>query len=165
MDFEVILLGILATAVFLVPIVIIQSRQKGQSNKAMQAFLTAAVQQGLHLGKHDYWNEQYGIGLDETKAKLYYWHNDPVDPQEVVIDLETVRRSTVENVYREVNGNRIIDSIGLRVALHGAKSPELYLPFYNKEGSMMLSDELPLAEKWKGIIQDSMITSRQPVRA
>jgi hypothetical protein len=164
MDLEVILMGVLATAVFLVPIIIIQYKQKGQATKTMQAFLTASVQQELHLGMYDFWNEQYGIGLDETKGQLYYWHNDAVDPQEVVIDLGTVRRSTVENVYREVNDNRIIDSIGLRVALDGPKAPELYLSFYTKEGSMMLSNELPLAGKWNAILQSSKAVAPQTAR-
>ncbi|WP_299700534.1 hypothetical protein [uncultured Pontibacter sp.] len=158
MDFETIILGLLCLGAFLVPIFYIQRMQTGQTNKALKVFLAAAEQQGLHLSKHDLWNEQYGIGLDETKGKLYYWHNDAVDPQEVLIDLGTVRRSTVENMYREVNGNRIIDSIGLRVSLHGAKAPELYLPFYTKEGSMMLSNELPLAEKWNAILQSAVVT-------
>ena len=153
MDLEAIVLGLLATAVFLVPIFFIQRKQKGNANKAKQAFLAAAAKQGLTIGQHDFWNERYGIGLDEAQGRLYYWHHDEVEPKEINIDLGSVRRSTVDNMYRDVNGNRVIDMIALRVALHGPKAPELNLPFYTKEGSMMLSGELQLAEKWSNIIQ------------
>lgn len=163
MDSVTIILGVLATAVFLVPIFYIQRKQKGQANKAKQAFLEAANEQGLQIGRHDFWNEQYGIGLDEAKSRLFYWHNNGYDPQEVVVDLGSVKRCVVDNVHHDVNGNRIIDSIVLRVAMHGPKATELYLPFYSKEGNMMLSGELQLAEKWSGIVQHSMV-NRQAVQ-
>src|SRR5690606_16013069 len=118
---------------------------------------------GLQLGQQGFWNEQYGIGLDETNNRLFYWHLDGLKPQEVVVDLGAVKQSAVDNVFRDVNGNRIIDAIGLRLSQSGGKSPNLYLPFYTKEGSMMLSGELQLAEKWNAIVL-SKIASRQAVQ-
>ncbi|WP_040574655.1 hypothetical protein [Pontibacter sp. BAB1700] len=156
MDLEAIVLGILATAVFLVPIFFIQRKQKGEANKAKKAFLAAASAQGLNIGQHDFWNERYGIGMDEAQGQIFYWHNEEADLQESIIDLSSVRKTSIDNMHRDVNGNRIIDMIVLRVALHGPKAPELYLPFYNREGSMMLSGELQLAEKWSNIIQQNM---------
>lgn len=138
--------------------------QVGQVNKAVKVYLAAAEQHGLTIGQHDFWNQRYGLGLDEGQRKLFYWHDDAHDPQEVVVELNEVRKCTVNNVYREVNGNRIIDMIGLRLTMQGARSPELYLSFYDKEGSMMLSNELPLAEKWNGIIQASTAASPQAVK-
>jgi hypothetical protein len=95
-----------------------------KAGKSLQVFLDAAKLQELQLSKYDFWNEQYGIGLDETRRKLYYWHNDAQHPKELLVDLGSIRKSEVENVFREVNANRVIDHIGLRLALLGAKSPE-----------------------------------------
>jgi hypothetical protein len=164
MDFETIMLGLLALAVFLVPIFYIQRKQKGQANKVEQVFLEASQKQGLNLSKYDFWNEQYGIGMDEAHSKLYYWNNATQDPLEVLIDLHSIRRSAVDNMYREVNKNRVIDMIVLRLALHGPKSPELYLTFYNKDGSMMLNDELLLASKWDSILKSRIVPTPQVVK-
>lgn len=156
MDFETILLGILATAVFLLPILYIQRKQKSQANKGQQAFVAAAQLHGLQLSTSDFWGNQYGIGLDKVQGKLFYRNASELDPQEVVIDLGQVRRCSFDNVHREQNGNRIIDMIVLRIGLHGPKAPELYLPFYNREGNLMLSGELQLAEKWCHLIQQQL---------
>lgn len=153
MDSSTILLGILAVALFIVPVYYIQHRQKTQVYKAKQPFLAAAQQQGVSLGQHDFWNEQYGIGLDTTNSRLFYWSSDAHAPQQVVIDLGTVKHIALENMHREVSGNRIIDSIGLRLSLSGAKAQSLYLPFYDKEGNMMLNGELQLAEKWQVLLK------------
>jgi hypothetical protein len=91
MDFETIMLGLLAVAVFLVPIFYIQRKQKGQANKVEQVFLEASQKQGLNLSKYDFWNEQYGIGLDEVNNKLYYWNNTAQDPQEVLVDVHSIQ--------------------------------------------------------------------------
>ncbi|MBX0331854.1 hypothetical protein K3G39_01240 [Pontibacter sp. HSC-14F20] len=163
MDISTIIMGILAVALFIIPIYYIQHKQKSNVSKAKQPFLDAANQQGLQLGQHDFWNEQYGIGLDQSGNRLFYWHHDGQKPQETIIDLGAVKQSVVENMHREVNSNRIIDTIGLRLSVSGTKSPNLYLPFYDKEGSMMLSGELQLAEKWNAIIQSKM-ASRQAVQ-
>jgi hypothetical protein len=165
MDFETMLLGILATAAFLLPILYIQRRQKSQANKEQQAFVAAAQLQGLQLSEFDFWADQYGIGLDKAQGKLFYRNASELDPQEVVLYLEQVRRCTFDNVHREQNGNRIIDMIVLRIGLYGPKSPELYLPFYNREGSLMLSGELQLAEKWCRLIQQHVAKQpQQPVQ-
>ena len=156
MDTSTIVLGILSMALFVIPLYYIQHKQKSNVSKAKQPFLEAANRQGLQLAQQDFWNEQYGIGLDEASNRLFFWHNDGQKPQEVVIELGTVKQSILENLHHEVNGNRIIDSIGLRLSLNGAKLPNLYLPFYDKEGNMMLNGELQLAEKWNAIIQNKM---------
>ncbi len=163
MDFETMLLGILAVAVFLLPILYIQRKQKSQAGKERRAFVMAAEQQGLQLSEFDFWADQYGIGVDSVQGRLYYRNASELDPQEVVLHLNQVRRCTFDNVHREQNGNRIIDMIVLRIGLHGPKAPELYLPFYNREGNLMLSGELQLAEKWCKLIQEQMV--HQPQKA
>ncbi|MDO6391300.1 hypothetical protein Q4E40_14260 [Pontibacter sp. BT731] len=163
MEISTIVMGILALALFVIPIYFIQNKQKAKLNKAKQPFIEAAHRHGLHLGRHDVWNGQYGIGLDEANNRLFYWHNEKPNPQETIIDLGSVKQCVVDNVHRDVNGNRIIDAIGLRIALHGAKAASVYLPFYITEDIMMLKGELQLAEKWNSIIQGKM-TSRQAVQ-
>lgn len=147
-------------ALFVIPIYYIQHKQKSNANKAKQPFMEAASRHGLQLGQHDFWNEQYGIGLDETNNRLFFWHLDGQKTQAEVIDLDTVKQCSLENLHRDVNGNRIIDTIGLRLSVSGGKASNLYLPFYDKEGSMMLSGELQLAEKWQGIIKQRLVSKQ-----
>lgn len=157
MDFETLLLGVLATAVFLLPILYIQRKQKTDANKAQQAFVDAAQLHGLQLTEFNFWGDQYGIALDAAQGKLYYRNAHPQDPQEVLLYLDKVHRCTFDNVHRDQNGNRIVDKIVLRIGLQGPKAPELSLPFYNREGNLMLSGELQLAEKWCKLIRENMV--------
>ncbi|SIT77487.1 hypothetical protein [Pontibacter indicus] len=163
MDTSTIVMGILALALFVVPIYYIQQKQKSKLNKAKQPFLDAAQRHGLQLGKYDFWNEQYGIGLDETESRLFYWHNETGIPQEMITELSSVKQSIVDSAYRENNGNRIFDAIGLRLMLQGAKESSVYLPFYLTKDIMMLKGELKLAEEWNAIIQHN-ISSRKAVQ-
>ncbi|MCP2044285.1 hypothetical protein [Pontibacter sp. HSC-36F09] len=164
MDTSTILMVIVTLALFVVPAIYIQRRQKSKLNIAKQPFIEAANRQGLQLGEHDFWNEKYGIGLDEANNRLYFWHKEDNDPQETILDLGSVKQSVVENAHRDVNGNRIIDAVGLRIAFYGAKATSVYLPFYVTKDIMMLKGELQLAEKWNAIIQKRIVQTPQAVK-
>jgi hypothetical protein len=156
MDLATLIIGLLSVAVFIVPVLYIQRKQKGNSGKLLAAFMAAGAQQGLRITKHERWNEQFAIGLDETQHKLFYMNKQALTPQQVVVDLAEVKNCAVVNMSRDVNGSRIIDLIGLRFSFHNTKWPEQLLEFYNKEESMLLSGELQLAEKWRVIVSDAM---------
>ena len=164
MDTSTIVMGLLALALFVIPVYYLQHKQKSKLNKAKQPFMEAANRKGLNLGQHDVWDEQYGIGLDEVNNRLFYWHNDQDEPQETSLDLGSVKQCEVDNAHRDVNGNRIIDAIGLRIALHGSKATSVYLPFYVTKDIMMLRGELQLAEKWNAIIQKRIVQTPQAVK-
>lgn len=154
MDLQTIIIGVLALAVFIVPVYLIQSKQKKQSVKVLDELLSFSEEQQLRLTRLDFWNEVFAIGIDETNRKLVYYNKQDFSPRQVIIDLADVKNCEVVKESREVNGNLIIDQIVLRFSFDGPKKQEQRLEFYNREQNMMLSSELHFARKWVEIVND-----------
>ncbi|WP_018477592.1 hypothetical protein [Pontibacter roseus] len=158
MDLETIVIGLFALAVFVLPILYIQRKQKAKAGKALGNFLALGEQHQLRLTQHESWNEFYAIGLDEGQRKLFYLNQQEAQVPPIVVDLTEVKKCEVANEYRELNGNRIIDLIGLRLTFRNPAQREQILEFYSKEGNTMLSVELQLARKWSDRINAAIAT-------
>jgi hypothetical protein len=166
MDFETLIIGLLAMAVFIVPIYLIQIKQKGNSGKMLAGFRAMAAQQQLHFTRLDSWNDNYAIALDEVQQKLMYMNGLEANTPYLIIDfLKEVKKCTLINEHRDINGNRVIDRIALHLTLHSGKQREQELVFYDREQSMILSGELPLAEKWCLLISETVAKASAPANA
>ncbi len=141
-------------ALFVVPILYVQRKQKSRTAKLLSDFLRLGESRQLRVTKHELWNDCYGIGLDEGQKKLFYVSTRNSNEQQLLVNLLDLKKSTVASVRREVNGSKIIDQVGLRLTPREGK--ELYLEFYNKEENLNMSGELQLAEKWNGLISGSI---------
>jgi len=159
MDLEIIIIGILSVALFIVPIYLIQKKQKGKVAKARQAFVDRGAQRQLNITTCELWNPAYAIGIDEQQRKLLYLSDFEQQTREQLVDLDQVKQCRVLNEYRDSNGNRMIDHIALVLSMAGPKPGELQLEFYNNQISMMHSDELKVAEKWNATI-NAVIAAR-----
>ncbi|WP_299825355.1 hypothetical protein [uncultured Pontibacter sp.] len=154
MDFVTIIIGLISLALFIVPIMYISRKQKQVAGKAMQEFLALAGQQELSLTKYDFWNQRFALGLDEKQHKLFYFCKQADKEQVLLLDLADVKSCELVKDSREVNDNKIIDLIALRLSFRAAK-PQL-LVFYQKEDNMLLGGELQLATKWSAIISEAL---------
>jgi hypothetical protein len=150
MNSETIIIGLLSVALFVVPIMYIQHKQKQKAGKALQEFLVMAGQLQVKPTQHELWNDRYAISLDEEQKKLFYLKKDDVKEQKHIVNLADTKRCAVVSVSRDVNGSKIIDQIGLSLTSRTGK--DLYLGFYNKEESLNMSGELLIAQKWSGLI-------------
>ncbi|WP_266203384.1 hypothetical protein [Pontibacter kalidii] len=156
MDLTTIVIGCLALAVFIVPIMYLQRKQKEKTGKASAEFLAMGEQQQVRLAKYELWNDRYGIGLDEEQKKLFYLRKDDAQEQKLLLNLADFKKSSVSSASRDVNGTKVFDLIELRLTSRNAKHSELRLEVYDKEVSIMLSGELQLAEKWNTLINASI---------
>ncbi|GAB3196254.1 hypothetical protein ABID22_002830 [Pontibacter aydingkolensis] len=166
MDLETLIIGAISLAVFIVPIILIQSKQKAKKNKLLSEFLASGEQQQLRITQYDFWNQCYGIGLDEVQQKLFYANKCAGKEQQLVINLAEVSKCRLVSEKREVNGNVVFDLIGLHISFRNPKLPDQHLEFYNKEISLSLMDELQLAEKWNALsnklISGAKASEKQP---
>jgi hypothetical protein len=164
MDLGTIIISVLALATFIVPIYLIQSRQKKKNSKVLDEFLAFCQSRQLHLTEQDSWNGNLAIGIDKAKKKLVYFNRHSTIAEHLVVDLAGVSKCEVVNVSREVNGNLLIDGIELHLAFVDGKKPQQKLEFYNKEHFTMLSGELQLARKWADHVNAATRSSLQPAR-
>ncbi|MBD1396461.1 hypothetical protein H9Q13_04735 [Pontibacter sp. JH31] len=161
MDLQTIIIGVLALAVFIVPVYLIQRKQKKQSNMVLDRMLSFCEERQMQLTKLDFWNEVFAIGIDEAVGKVVYFNMQDVVARQVIVDLADVKCCELVKDSRKVNGDLIIDQIVLRFHFTGPKRQSQELEFYNREQNMMLSNELHFANKWMGIVNSALATLPQ----
>lgn len=161
MDITSAIIGLISLALFIVPILYIQGKQKKGTKKLLDDYARLAEKHRLTISKSDSWNNCFVIGLDKAQSKLLYLKKQKEKEHVVLINLPDVETCTVTNLHRDVNNNRVIDFIGLRFKLRGPKQAEQALEFYNKDESMYLSDELLLCEKWSAIVNANLQAAYQ----
>ena len=162
MDLSTIIISIIALMLFVVPIMYIKSVQKKKAQKHLNEFLGQAQAQQLQLTQHEFWDDCYGIGLDEAKQKLFYVKKHQGNEQQQVVNLAEMKSCSVSTTSREAGDNTVIEQISLRFTPRTPKAQELYLEFYSHEVNLMVSGELRTANKWSDIANESIKSSFVP---
>ncbi|MFD3003203.1 hypothetical protein ACFS7Z_22770 [Pontibacter toksunensis] len=156
MDITSAIIGIISLALFVVPVILIQRNQKQQKRKHLQHFLYVAQQQQLKITQYDLWSHNFAIGIDTEQNILFYLKKQAEGEGMLLVHLSEVSACRLNNMNREVGGNRVIDLIELRFTFQGLGLREQAVVFYNREESMSLSEELLLAEKWRAIVSTKL---------
>ncbi len=166
MDLQAIIIGLVAVALCVLPILYLQIKRKQEKDVLLNSFLLIAAKQQVSVSDYALWDPFFAIAIDQQHKRLLYL-SDITDPLRMVqVDLKTVATCIVEKVSSQVNGNLIIESIALHLRHRdGAKPRESTLLFYQKEMSLNLSGELQLAEKWKRIIDANLQAEKVAVPA
>ncbi|WP_162055025.1 hypothetical protein [Pontibacter pamirensis] len=164
MDITSVIIGLISLALFAVPVMLIQRKQKQQKQKQLQHFLDIAQQQQLTITQHDLWNHHFAIGIDTEQSILLFLKKRAEGEGMLLLHLSEVAACRVNNVNREVAGNRVIDLIELRFTFQVSGLREQAVEFYNREESMSLNEELLLAEKWRDIVS-THLQNPQPQRS
>ncbi|AKD05012.1 hypothetical protein POKO110462_18675 [Pontibacter korlensis] len=155
MDFESIIIGIISLAIFIVPVILIQRKQKGKSLERVKSLTALGEKHHIKIEQHDFCSN-YAIGIDSVQHKLLYLKEGEQNNQEVLVDLSRVLNCSVNKAFRDVNHTRIMDKIELVFSFKEPKTPKLALTFYDKEISLTLNDELRLCEKWSVIVNETI---------
>ena len=161
MDLLTAIIGFGALAVCILPLVYFQMAEKKKRNKFLYDFLVSAAEQKLVVTQHEVWGNYSGLGLDTHANKLFFLKRWADKEEKMIIDLSEVEKCRLVNVNRTVNDNKIIDRIELAFTFRNPGKPEKTLQFYNKEESMSLNDELLLVEKWVGICNTRLLSSKK----
>ncbi|MFT2010194.1 hypothetical protein ACMA1I_16080 [Pontibacter sp. 13R65] len=159
MDLETVIIGLLSVALFVVPIMFVQRKQKAKRLKLLQEFIGLAGQRQVNIDLHDSWDPYYTIGIDTVKKKLFYTLRNEGQEQQSFVDLAEVGACSVKNSNRDQNGEKIIDRIDLVLSSRNARQADRVLEFYNREVSLNFNNELMRAEKWKSIISSNLMAT------
>lgn len=158
MDLQTTIIGLMSLALGLVPVLYLQGKSKKERKALFTSFTALTKGHDLTITMFDTWGPNYVIGLDQEKCKLFYCKMDDSEAKGEVIDLLNVRQCAVQSDSRDINGNKVFDRIELIIThLSSTKPSTTSLMFYLKEESLNLSDELVLAEKWKGIVNSIVL--------
>lgn len=162
MDLPSIIIGLICCALFVVPIIYIQSVQKNKSRKFLADFNNLAAEQQLIMSQHDLWKHCYAIGIDTKANKLFYLKKEADKNHTALVSLSDLAACSVGNINRNINNNKVIDRLELVLSFRNTKMPRQTLEFYNVEKGMALNDELRLVEKWNTILNSSIDAGKKP---
>lgn len=160
MNYGTSLVGIVALAICIIPILLLNLKSRKKEQKLRNTLLDEAKKQSCKISHFETWADSM-IAIDEHKQKLFFLRKG---------SLQSIALSTIEGC-RLVNNNRtesnkngnyvIVDSLELVLTSKEDKKTESRLEFYNANtDSLLLSGELQIMEKWHKTINDALKSSR-----
>jgi hypothetical protein len=165
MEIGPLLVGIATIVLVVAPFVYLHKAQKNKELRFLNAFLALAEKQSLKITQHEIWNMVYAIGVDPQSKKLFYMKRMGDKELTILIDLSEVEKCRVVNRSRSMKtshgSSKVIDRLDLGFVNKNHQKPEKYLEFFNGDESLSLRGELPLIEKWCGIINAHLKTGRK----
>ncbi|GHA78644.1 hypothetical protein [Pontibacter akesuensis] len=155
MDLNSIVIGVVILALLAVAAMYFAFNERRKSNGRLRQFTDLGAQHGLEISLCDFWHPGHAIGIDTSKKRLLYVKASAEKEEVITVDLSDVRNCSLLHEYRDQNGTRVIDLIGLHFTFRSSKALQTLL-FYSREEDLHLREELQLAEKWKGIVCSSL---------
>jgi hypothetical protein len=165
MEIGPLLVGIATIVLVVAPFVYLHKAQKNKELRFLNAFLALAEKQSLKITQHELWNMIYAIGLDPQSKKIFYLKRSGEKDLTMLVDLAEIEKCRVVNRSRSMKtshgSSKVIDRLDLGFVNRNHQKSEKYLEFFNGDESLSLRGELPLVEKWCGIINAHLKTGRK----
>jgi ribosomal protein L21E len=162
-DPATLLIVIIASSTFLVPIVYFEYYQKRAAKKFAAAFKKISAKNSLNLSQYDVWGDQYAIGIDSAAKKMMYHSRKNGQAGTVLEDLREVKRCRIVNedtLIKTQDGDRRIPArIDLQLDFLSPGKKPVSLEFFKRREGDDGAGAMLLAEKWAKIISSKMRNS------
>ena len=162
-DIVSIVIVVIASATFLVPIGYFEYYKKRAAKKFAASFKKESKNNSLNLTQYDVWSDQYGIGIDAAAKKMIYLNQKNGQAITVVQALPELKRCRIVKEDTRImmpDGDRRIPArVDLQMEFLSPDKKNVSLEFYKGKIGDSVRDEVILAEKWSKII-NSKITNR-----
>jgi hypothetical protein len=159
-DLTSIIIVIIASACFFVPIIYFEYFKKRAARRFTAYFRKISKNNNLTLSQYDVWDDQYGIGIDEVAKKMIYlnkFNGHDVTVLQDLTELNKCRTVKKNNVIKMPDGDRNIPTrIDLQLGFLNPDKKDVTIGFYDGEIGESVRDEVILAEKWSRIINSKV---------
>jgi hypothetical protein len=161
-DSATLLIVIIASATFLVPILYFEYYKKRAAKKFTATFKKISAKNRLNLSQYDVWGDQYAIGIDTAAKKMIYHSRKNGQAGTGLQDLREVKKCRIVKEDAQIktqDGDRRIPArIDLQLEFISPDIKPVSLQFYKRREGDDVSGELLLAEKWAKIINSKTAT-------
>jgi len=156
--------GTIFTIIFLIScvlaIMLVNRNKKKKRDQFKQTLFELADKGNCKISESDLWNNTL-IGIDKAAHQLFFIRANADNKATKEISLLEIQKCRVNNSSRMVtNGgstHNVMDKIELVLSSRDPKQPETILEFYNtNRDNLFLNGELPLSEKWAGIVNENI---------
>jgi hypothetical protein len=165
MDTTSIITGIALVAVIALPFFLYHLIKRKKEKKFLNDIISLAESENATISQIEFWRERYAIGIDNTSKKLFYINKQKGKKDRTIVDLSEIEKCRIVTASRSVktpNGNStIIDRLELVFTFNSSDVPEKVLEFYDCTEFMTTDGEVPLIEKWQGLVNSNLKTSKK----
>lgn len=148
--------GLVILGLFIIPVVYFQRSQNKTMRELSKSFKRIAVSNGINVSKSDFWDNIYGIGLDDKNNKLLYLKHNNSNDVVAVLDVNDVDKCSIEKLTEhhssKLKHEAVVNHVDLVITHRNGNQSKDLLEFYDESVSPRLNTELELAEKWRKLI-------------
>ncbi|KIX20163.1 hypothetical protein SY27_13500 [Flavobacterium sp. 316] len=146
MDTPNMIIGIVLSAIILLPILLI-NKSVLQKRKRIIAKLDAlAIIDNKKIGELDTWTDNSVIGISTDNSKLYFSRNTDHYVKEIAFDLKNIKECTIVNTFKQGTNN--IEKLELLLELYDSKDRVSLEIFKVDEKNFIIGEEMRIAKKW-----------------
>lgn len=153
MDLASALIGVIAFALFIVPIVIINRGQKKRKENMVQSLHKIALEHNSQITDHEVCGD-FAIGMDPSNKMVFFFKKTRDQETAQFVDLKTIEKSTVMNSSRAFNNQKLVDRLELRFLPMTKEKTTVDFLFYDAEVNMQMNGQLLSAEQWSKRINE-----------
>lgn len=151
MDLGTALIGLILTALCVIPIILIARGNKKSQNKLEQSLTSLAAKSNCKIAKKEYCGELI-IGIDDNANHFFYVKQFKDKETTHHVNLAEMQQCKVINTGKTMshkNQNvKVIDKLELFFTPTDKNKPGVSLEFYNADDEIQMTGELILIEKW-----------------
>lgn len=159
MDSGSTLIGIIALALFIVPLFIVYLNSKKTQNKMLQALKDQAQQYNCKISQHEFCGD-FVMGIDMKENFVFFAKQNKEDVAFQFIDLSTVQLCQITKKTRTVKTRSenvtVTERVELKFTPDKPDQNETIFELYNDDVRMQLSGELQCADKWSNLINENL---------
>ncbi|MGB4204048.1 MAG: hypothetical protein WBJ84_00320 [Bacteroidales bacterium] len=150
------IIGLVLILLCFIPIWFFQRNQTKGLRKLSKAFKQSLANNNLTVNQPEFWNNSYGIGVDDSQGKLIYIKLENDVTREYVVDLSQIDKCSIQKKTQTSssgkNSFQTIEGLNLVLTRKNAEKQNDILEFYNVIEDRQLKGEEQIIEKWKKTI-------------
>lgn len=156
MNITILLIGLFALALFVLPVFYLYWIQKNKAKQIHKHFMAEALKNGVTISESSTWGSTHCVGVDTRLKKLFVMHSNNDNTEETeLIDINEIEKCIVLPIYSNAHGskaNKTVERIDLNIAFKNPKKSNKTLCFFNSREDHTPVEQQALAEKWARII-------------
>jgi len=156
MDFGTIIIGVIVTALCILPFFIFKSGAGKRRKELLDQLTRMAQQQNGRISQVDTMG-QFAIGMDEDARTVYFIRGQAGREESRIIRLDDFRSCKPLNTTRSIDNAqvnyKVVEKLELVLIEKHRHHAEQTLEFYQADSGTQLSGEYQLLEKWAKLIE------------
>lgn len=148
MDNQSIYIGIIITAICILPLIILWWKRQKRDNLIKDEIIKQAQKEDCKLNKISV-NSAMAIGVDEAKMKVFFYKKEKDKAIHLKADLSNISNCRAIKSQDITDGENTVDHLDLAFNYKDKSKESLIFNFFGKNNILALDDEFILLTEWE----------------